>query len=88
MNWKTSHTMIIGALLVALGTQLAGLEHGFQDALTPAFIGGLLVQIGTTVGAMLIGSPLPPPKWDRIERRAPEGVGAAVTPFPHSGNRS
>ena len=70
MKWKTSHSMIISALLIALGTQLSGLEHGISDALTPAFIGGLLIQIGTTVGALLVGSPVPRQQWTPEERAA------------------
>lgn len=68
MNWKMQHFAILAGLLVAIGTQLGTLEHGFQDALTPGFISGLLVQIGVTVGAMLTGSPIGRKEWSPMER--------------------
>lgn len=60
MNLQTKHYAVIGAMLIALGTQLAGLEHGWADATSPAFIGGLLMQIGTTVAALFVGAPQKP----------------------------
>lgn len=54
---ETKHWAIVGALLVAIGTQLGGLEHGWHDAATPAFIGGVVVQIGTTIAAIFVGAP-------------------------------
>ena len=66
---QTKHWAVVGALIVAVGMQLVSLEHGFADAFTPGFIGGLLIQIGTTVAALMVGSPLPPRPWDQVERR-------------------
>lgn len=51
------HWAILAAMLVSIGTQLTGLEHGWNDASTPIFIGGLLVQLGTTFAAIFVGSP-------------------------------
>lgn len=57
MNLQTKHYVVFAAMLVALGTQLGGLEHGWADAATPSFIGGLLMQIGTTIAALFVGAP-------------------------------
>jgi len=57
MKLEAKHYAVLGAFLIAVGTQLAGLEHGWHDAATPAFVGGLLIQAGTTVAAVFIRSP-------------------------------
>lgn len=54
-------------MLVAIGTQISGLEHGFRDALTPGFIGGLLVLIGTQLTSLFVGAPKQ--AWDGTLRR-------------------
>lgn len=54
---EAKHWALLGAMLVAFGTQLSGLEHGWADALTPAFIGGMLISMGTTVAAVFVGAP-------------------------------
>lgn len=46
------HIVIFGLFIGALGLQLAGLERGWQDALTPIFIGGVLLQLGNIIVAM------------------------------------
>ena len=56
---KPRHWAVVAALLVSMGSQVTGLKHGFADALTPGFVGGLLIQIGTTLAALLVGSPWP-----------------------------
>jgi hypothetical protein len=66
---ETKHWVIIGAMLVAIGTQLGGLEHGWVDAKSPAFISGLLIQIGTTIAALFVGAPQKP--YDGVDRRVP-----------------
>lgn len=66
-NLETKHWAIVAAMLVAIGTQIGGLEHGWRDALAPGFIGGLIVQIGTTVAAIFVGAPQKP--WDGTDRR-------------------
>jgi hypothetical protein len=53
----TKHYVVLAAMLVAIGTQITGMEHGWLDAATPSFIGGLLIQIGTTVAAIYVGAP-------------------------------
>lgn len=67
MQFETKHWIVIGAMLVAIGTQVGGLEHGWRDATTPGFIGGLIVQIGATVGAIFVGAPIKP--WNGQDRR-------------------
>lgn len=57
MNFQPQHYMIVGGLLVAIGLQLGGLEHGWKDAATPLFFGGLLVQVGNTLLALYTNKP-------------------------------
>lgn len=66
-NLTTKHYMVIAAMLASIGTQLSGLEHGWQDATSPAFIGGLLLSLGTTVAAIFVGAPQKP--WNGEDRR-------------------
>ena len=67
MNLQPKHYAVLAAMFVAFGTQLGGLEHGWTDATSPAFIGGLLMQIGTTLAALFVGAPHKP--WDGTNRR-------------------
>ena len=69
LNFQPKHFAILAALLVAIGTQVGGMEHGWHDALTPAFIGGLCIQVGTTLAALFVGAPQKP--YDGTERRQP-----------------
>lgn len=72
MNLTTKHYVVLGAMLIAIGTQLSGLEHGWTDATAPAFIGGLLMQIGTTIGALFVGAPQKPYEpGTSVDRRDP-----------------
>jgi hypothetical protein len=57
MKWEPKHTAVVAALLVTLGTQIGGLQHGWRDATSPQFIGGLLMSIATTLSALFMGSP-------------------------------
>lgn len=59
MNLETKHYAILAAMLVAIGTQVSGMQHGWHDAISPGFVGGLLIQIGTTVAAIFVGAPRP-----------------------------
>ena len=59
-HWEAKHYAILGAMIVALGTQLAGVEHGWADVTHPTFIGGVLIQVGTTVAALYVGAPTKP----------------------------
>lgn len=56
MKFETKHYAVIGGLLIALGTQCAGVGS-WHDMTTPTFVGGCLIQIGTTVAALFVGSP-------------------------------
>lgn len=56
-DFEAKHWALMGAMLVAFGTQLSGLEHGWSDALTPGFIGGMLISMGTTIAAVFVGAP-------------------------------
>lgn len=67
-HFETKHWIVIGAMFVALGTQLGSLEHGWADATSPAFIGGLIIQVGTTIAALFVGAPTKP--YDGVDRRA------------------
>ena len=58
---EPKHWALLGAMLVAVGTQLSGTEHGWLDVATPQFIGGVVLQIGTTIAAMFVGAPKPKP---------------------------
>lgn len=56
---EAKHWAIFGAMLVAVGTQLSGTEHGWLDVKTPQFVGGLIIQVGTTIAAVFVGAPKP-----------------------------
>ena len=43
-------------MLIGIGTQLAGLTS-WGAAATPAFLGGLLISVGTTLAAIFVGAP-------------------------------
>lgn len=64
---EPKHMAVMAAMLIALGTQLAGLEHGWADAATPTFVGGLIIQVGTTLAAIFVGAPVKP--YDGVNRR-------------------
>lgn len=67
INLEPKHWAVIAAMLAALGTQLGGMQHGWHDALTPSFVSGILIQIGTTIGAIFVGAPRK--EWDGVNRR-------------------
>jgi hypothetical protein len=73
---QTKHWAVIGAQLIAVGAQLAGLAHGWHDALTPAFIGGLIGQLGVTVTAIFVGAPRDPDERGRATDRRSYSQGA------------
>lgn len=54
---ERKHWLVIAALLTGLATQLSALEHGWIEAATPRFIGGLLLQVVTAVTAIYVGAP-------------------------------
>ena len=53
----SKHYAILAAFLTAVAIQIGGLEHGWHDATTPQFVSGLLLQLGTTVGALFMPAP-------------------------------
>lgn len=55
MNIK--YWMLLAGMLVALGAQITGLEHGWHDAVTPMFIGGILGQFGVLVASVFVDPP-------------------------------
>ena len=57
VHLQTKHYVVVAAFLVSLGPQLGGLAHGWHDALTPSFIGGLVAQVGAIIAAVIVGSP-------------------------------
>lgn len=72
-TFAPKHYALTGALLVAIGMQLAGAAHGWQDVLTPGFLGGLIVQVGTTIVAIFTDAPRQP--WNGMDRRHDEHIG-------------
>lgn len=70
---ETKHLAVIAAMLIAFGTQLGGLEHGWHDALTPQFVSGTLISIGTTLAALFVGAPRGPWNGDERRKEDPDG---------------
>lgn len=52
MKLSPKHWAVIAGQLIAIGTMISGLSHGWHDALTPTFISGLMIQIGTLIAAL------------------------------------
>ena len=52
MKLQPSHWVAIGGQIVSLGTLVAGLQHGWRDAVTPTFISAVIMQIGTLLIAL------------------------------------
>lgn len=70
MKLETKHWAVIAAMLIAVGTQIGGMEHGWHDALSPGFVSGLLIQVGTTLAALFVGAPQKPyDEGKSIDRR-------------------
>lgn len=69
MKLQTKHYIIIAGALIALGMQISGLEHGWRDAMTPGFIGGLVVQIGKDILNLLTDAPRDPERRTRADDR-------------------
>lgn len=68
---EAKHYAVIAAMLIGIGTQLAGAQHGWADVASPAFIGGMIVQIGTTVAAIFVGAPRDTDRRERATDRKP-----------------
>lgn len=59
MNFQLQgkHVAVLLGLMTAIGTQISGMQHGWHDAMTPQYVGGLLLQIATTLGALFVTPP-------------------------------
>ena len=67
---RGKHWAIVCTMLAAIGTQLAGMDHGWHDAQTPTFIGGVILSVATTLGALFTDAPHKP--YDGVDRRTKE----------------
>lgn len=54
---EPKHYMLLSGFIGALAIQIGGLQHGWHDAVSPAFVAGLLLQISTMLGALYAGAP-------------------------------
>lgn len=71
MQLETKHYLLLGAMLVALGTQVSGLTT-WHAAATPLFIGGMFVQAGLTIASLLVEKPQKPyTEGKSVDRRDP-----------------
>ena len=71
---ERKHWVVLAAFLTALATQFSSIEHGWIEAMTPRFVGGVLLQIATVLTALYVG----PPRKGKFTRRtdpAPDGRG-------------
>lgn len=62
------HWALLAGFVGAIGVQLLTLEHGWEEAMTPGFIGSALVQIGVMLRAIYTERPEPKDeglKWTR-----------------------
>lgn len=66
-SWSTKHWLVLAGMLVSLGAQLGGVEHGWTDVFTPGFIGGVIGMIGTTLAALFMDAPRDPDTRERRE---------------------
>ncbi len=51
------HLLLLAGFLGAVGVQLATLEHGWREAMTPPFVGALLAQFGIVLKAIYSDRP-------------------------------
>lgn len=84
---EPKHYAILGAFFTSLAIQVAGLKHGWGDALEPIFVAGVLTQVGVLLGALYAGAPgatgekvdrrnvdkVPEVDMDSIKPLSPEG---------------
>ena len=62
------HWVLLAGFVGAVGIQLATLQHGWEEAMTPGFIGSSLVQLGVMLRAIYTEKPEPKEeafKWTR-----------------------
>jgi len=58
-HWEAVHWTILTAFLTGVGSQLAALPS-WHDAMTPLFLGGVLVQFGSLLVAIKSRPPVAP----------------------------
>lgn len=54
---QTKHYLILLTLIGAIGAQITGLDHGWRDAITPAFVGPTLVLVASNLAALFTDAP-------------------------------
>lgn len=52
---QVAHWVAIGMFCTSLATQIGGLQHGWHDAVTPTFVSGLVMNIGSIAIALGTG---------------------------------
>jgi hypothetical protein len=62
-KWEGIHWMILGGFLTGLGSQISALST-WDDATTPAFVGGVFIQLASVLLAIKTRSPGTPPSPD------------------------
>lgn len=67
---EMKHVAIFASFLIALSASLVGLKDGWHEALTPAFVGGMIGQIGTILLALYTDAPKGKPPMGSIDPRA------------------
>jgi hypothetical protein len=53
-----THWLLVGGFLTATASVIAGLDH-WVDLTKPPIIAGLLMQLGTMIGALFASKPSP-----------------------------
>ena len=56
---EPKHWAVLGTFIVSLAAMVAGLDH-WGDATHPAFVAGVLGQLGALVSAIFVGAPVNP----------------------------
>lgn len=54
---QAKHYLLLAGIIGGFGLQIAGLEHGLSEMLTPKFLGGTLVMISNSIIAVFVESP-------------------------------
>lgn len=83
MKLTASHWAVIAAQLVTFATMIGGLQHGWHDLFTPAFVSAFLLQVGTLIFALTREPIQGRTIWTDEEREA----AALAVPFVKSATR-
>lgn len=59
MSMHPAHWIALGMFLTGIATQIAGLQHGWHDATTPAFVSGVIMNAGSIIVAAASGKLFP-----------------------------